>query len=290
MSEASPANPRPVLDSEVQQWQSCIGRQRQQTAMADAEVLRRFALAAGLNPDVESGVPLLAHWALFADAVDDSRIGEDGHPLRGDFLPAIHLPRRMFAAATLSFHRPLMVGTATQCRSTITGVEHKRGRSGDLVFVTVRREIFQHEALCTTEEQSLVYRGAGAAVAPIENSAEPPSREATPAMEVWQPGPVQLFRFSAVTYNAHRIHYDLPYARQQEGYPDLVVHGPFTAVKLLDYACRLNQRPPQHFSFRGVAPIFVSQPIYLSRAEAADSFIATRCDGTAGMTATVEFK
>lgn len=276
---------RPVLDSEVAQWQAFIGKRKVQHADADAEVLRRFALASGIDADVERQAPALSHWALFFDTVADDRIGTDGHPKRGDFLPDVHLPRRMFASSDMQFHAPIVLGAKTQCVSTITSVSHKGGRSGDLVFVKVLREVSQDTRLCVTEEQTIVYRPAGDPIAPIAET-----RLTLPQHETWTPGPVQLFRFSAVTFNSHRIHYDLPYAQEQEGYPALVVHGPFTAVRLLDHACRTANRTAQKFSFRGIAPLFVSQPIHLSSGESADEYVATRCDGATAMTAKVEFK
>jgi len=276
---------RPVLESDITAWQSFVGKRKEQQAVVDADVLRRFALASGVDADVEQQLPALSHWALFVDAVADERIGADGHPKRGDFLPDVHLPRRMFASSEMLFHAALKLGLPAQCVSTITSVSHKGGRSGDLVFVKVLREVSQNDALCVTEEQTLVYRPAGDPVAPIKQV-----ELKLPARETWQPGPVELFRFSAVTFNSHRIHYDLPYAQSEEGYPNLVVHGPFTAVRLLDYACRKTKRNAWTFSFRGIAPLFVSQPIQLSVGEAADSYMATRCDGVTAMTAKVEFK
>jgi 3-methylfumaryl-CoA hydratase len=276
---------RPVLESEIAEWQSFVGKCRVQHAVADAEVLRRFALASGTDPDVERHAPVLSHWALFFDAVADEKIGTDGHPKRGDFLPDVHLPRRMFASSEMEFHSALKLAEAAQCISTITSVSHKGGRSGDLVFVKVLREISQNDSLCVKEEQTVVYRPAGDPVAPIK-----PVEIKLPDHEAWTPGSVQLFRFSAVTFNSHRIHYDLPYAQNEEGYPALVVHGPFTAVRLLDYACRKANRTVSTFSFRGVAPLFLSQPIHLSVGDGPDEYTATRCDGITAMTAKVEFK
>jgi len=276
---------RPVLESEIAEWQSFVGKRRTQQAVADAEVLRRFALASGIDPDVERQTPTLSHWALFFDSVADDRIGADGHPKRGDFLPDVHLPRRMFASSEMQFHSALKLGEVAQCISTITSVSHKGGRSGDLVFVKVLREVLQNDELCVKEEQTVVYRPAGDPVAPIKSVGIPVTDN-----ETWMPGPVQLFRFSAVTFNSHRIHYDLPYAQNEEGYPGLVVHGPFTAVKLLDYACRKANRVASQFSFRGVAPLFMPQPIYLSAGDGPDEYVATRCDGVTAMTAKVEFK
>jgi 3-methylfumaryl-CoA hydratase len=285
MTMKTESTARPVLESEIATWQSFVGKRKEQFAVVDADVLRRFALASGTNPDVEQNLPALSHWALFVDAVADERIGADGHPKRGDFLPDVHLPRRMFASSEMLFHSTLKLGSPARCISTITSVSHKGGRSGDLVFVKVQREVSQSDALCVTEEQTLVYRPAGDPVAPIQQT-----ELKLPARETWQPGPVELFRFSAVTFNSHRIHYDLPYAQSGEGYPNLVVHGPFTAVRLLDYACRKAKRNAWTFSFRGIAPLFVSQPIHLSVGEDADTYMATRCDGVTAMTAKVEFK
>lgn len=286
----SESSNRPVTDEDVKEWQSYVGRQKLQQTTADAEVLRRFALAAGVDADVERTAPILGHWALFVDAVADERIGPDGHPKRGDFLPNVFLPRRMFAAAEMTFHTPLQLGEVTQMASTILSVDHKPGRSGDLVFVKVQREVSQGDTLCVSEVQTLVYRPEGEPVAPVNEAGLSPEEA-----ESWVPGPVQLFRFSATTYNSHRIHYDLPYATGEEGYPGLVVHGPFTAVKLLDYACRnpphqKDNPRPRTFSFRGIAPMFASQKITLSSGEEANTFLATRCDGNVGMSAQVQFQ
>lgn len=275
---------RAVLESELATWQAAIGKRRVQQAMADAEVLRRFALAAGLAPEVELRTPLLGHWALFLDAVPDEGIGADGHPLRGDFLPDVHLPRRMFASAHLEFRQSLQIGKTTECVSTVTAVTHKRGQSGDLVFVNVQREVGQQGRTCVAELQTIVYRAAGERIDPIE-----PVAIERPQQECWTPSPVQLFRFSAVTFNSHRIHYDSPYARDVEAYPDLVVHGPYTAVRLLDYACRSVGRSAASFRFRGLMPLFVSQPIRLCAGDGPGNFVAIRCDGATAVTAQIEF-
>lgn len=275
---------RPVTARDVEAWRSCVGREIVQHALADSEVLRRFALASGSDPEVERAPPALSHWGLFSDAVADDRIGPDGHPGRGDFWPDVFLPRRMFAGAELSFSNPLQLGAPTRMVSTISSVEHKLGRSGDLVFVKVQREVTQGDSLCVVEEQTIVYRPQGEPLAPIE-----PVECSTRGCETWTPGPVQLFRFSAVTYNSHRIHYDLDYASGQEGYPGLVVHGPFTAVKLLDYACSGEDRPVRKFRFRGLAPLFASQQILLSAGDEQGKFLAIRCDGNPAMVADVQF-
>ena len=151
---------RPVLDAELATWRTSVGNRKVQHAAIDAEVLRRFAVAIGADPDVERQVPALTHWAVFLDAMTNDKIGTDGHPTRGDFLPAVHLPRRMFASAKLEFRNPLQVGKAATCVSTVASVNHKRGQTGDLVFVNVLREISQDSRVCVNEEQTIVYRAA----------------------------------------------------------------------------------------------------------------------------------
>ena len=274
---------RIVQATDVESWRSHIGRTKRQQQMIDAEVLRRFAAATGASLNVEQSEPPLAHWAYFLDAVPPDRLGDDGHPLRGDFLPAIPLPRRMFAAASIRFERPLAVGQPAECVSTIGDVTHKPGKSGDLVFVEVDRAVSQAGSLCIAERQTIVYRQAGARVPAVIASAD-----GGDVGTLWQPGPVDLFRFSAVTFNAHRIHYDQLYACETEGYPDLVVHGPFTATKLFAFARERAEAPIRSFSFRAMVPLFVGQPVRLTEGEEPGSVVAVRCDGMAAMKAKVE--
>jgi 3-methylfumaryl-CoA hydratase len=274
---------RAVLESELASWRQHVSRKKTQHVTADAAVLRRFAVSTGGDPDVERSAPALSHWGLFLDAVPAARIGEDGHPIRGDFLPAVNLPRRMFAAGRLEFASPWEVGVAADCTTTVAAVNHKRGQAGDLVFVELAREITQGSRLIVSERQTIVYRGMDAPIAPISVTLSAPKDA-----ECWCPGPVDLVRFSAVTFNAHRIHYDQQYARLVEGYPDLVVHGPFTAIKLLSLATARSARPIRSFEFRIAAPLFVSQPVYLAAGDAPGHFVATRCDGVIASTAKVE--
>ncbi|WP_066798622.1 FAS1-like dehydratase domain-containing protein [Sphingomonas soli] len=261
--------------AELLELRAAIGRQETQVAILETESLRRYALAIGADPDVERCQPQLAHWAFFLPAVRDSEIGADGHPQRGGFLPAVKLPRRMFAAADMTFHAPLQLGQPAEMTGTIADVAHKSGRSGDLLFVEVDRVVTQDGLPRVSERQSYVYRGdSGPAPMPAP-SADPIEGE------LWHPDEVNLFRFSAATFNGHRIHYDLPYAKAEEGYPALVIHGPFTASKLAELAGRL--RPLAGFSFRAQAPLFLGQPVRLQTS--ADTFRAIRADGMIAMTA-----
>lgn len=262
----------------VAQWREAIGRVERRRQTLDVESLRRFALATDAHPDVERHAPPLAHWAYFLPEPTDATLGEDGHPARGDFLPAITLPRRMFAASAIRFAAPLLLGREAELTSTIFDISRKIGRSGDLAFVEVDRVLTQNGTERVRERQSYVYRGATARMAMPEPAAD------TPTGETWQPTATHLFRFSAATFNAHRIHYDAPYAHDVEGYPERVVHGPFTAAKLAGLAMR--DGPLTRFDFRALMPLFLGQPIVL-RTEGADGVDAIRCDGVVAMTAKV---
>ncbi len=253
------------------------------------------AMAATLDRDslaLEDGdaLPPLWHWAYFTPKAARSAIGPDGHPRRGGFLPPIDLPRRMFAGVAMTFHRPLVLGRATERRAEVASVEFKEGRQGQLAFVTVDITYLQDGAPCLEETQTIVYREAEGPVAPLEG-AEPPPAPADAWTTLVRPDPVLLFRFSALTFNGHRIHYDRPYATEVEGYPALVVHGPLVALMLADLAATNAPRPLKTFTFRAAAPIFDSAPFRLvgtPRGEGAD-LKAIRCDGQTAVTAAVTF-
>jgi len=215
-------------------------------------------------------LPLPWHWFYFLPRAPQSMLDADGHPQRGGFLPPIPYPRRMFAGARLTVHRPLVVGTPALRQSTIRNVVMKSGRTGSLGFVTVGQHFSQGGELCLEEEQDIVYREPGARVeAPVAAELPPPPAGAW--TRTLQPDTRLLFRFSALTFNAHRIHYDRDYALNVEGYPGLVVHGPLTAVLLLQLVRRSTARPVTGFSFRGVAPLFDLGPIRLLGRPAGDA-------------------
>ncbi len=201
-------------------------------------------------------LPPLWHWMLFQEWVPGAGLGPDGHPKRGGFLPPVHeLPRRMWAGGRLRFLAPLHAGEPVQRTSTIRKIEEKSGGSGRLVFVTVGHTITGPAGPAIEEEHDIVYRGAeGAAVRAGERAAPPPAGAFRRTVE---PGPVLLFRYSALTANGHRIHYDLDYVTREEGYPGLIVHGPLQATWLADLVRR--QRPGariSRFAFRGRRPAF----------------------------------
>jgi len=203
-----------------------------------------------------SEVPPLWHWLYFLPQARQSQIGPDGHPLRGGFLPPVPLPRRMWAGGRLEFHAPLLAGAAAHCVSTIDQVEEKAGRSGQLLFVTLCHEYFQDGRLALREEQDIVYREP----TPPKLSSGQPLPEAE-WREPVAPTSTLLFRYSAVTFNGHRIHYDYPYVTATEGYPGLVVHGPLIATLSLGAFCRANPEARlRHFAYRGLRPLIAPQP------------------------------
>lgn len=213
---------------------------------------------------VAAGNPLppLWQWCYFLPFAQQSALDVDGHPQRGGFLPPIPYPRRMFAGSRMTFHQPLRLGVMAERAGEIRDVVLKSGRSGSLAFVTVQYRFTQDGALCIEEEQDIVYREPGAPVPAPEVMPVP-----APADGEWHrtitPDARLLFRFSALTFNAHRIHYDRPYAAQDEGYPGLVVHGPLTAMLLADLVRRHTPRRIATFSFRGLAPLFDLAPFHL---------------------------
>jgi 3-methylfumaryl-CoA hydratase len=236
-----------------------IGHSRRVSDTLCGPLVRR--LAATLDAEAPEGaVP--AHWLpalLFDDAQPTRALGPDGHPAKGDFLPPVPLPRRMLAGRRVAFRAAARIGQAFVRTSTIERVEEKQGRSGRLVFVTVRHETVGPEGPAMTEEQDIVYREAAGSAAPraAEPMPEPAWREAR------TPSPVLLFRYSAICFNGHRIHYDADYARDAEGYPALVVNGGLSTLLLLDAAARNTGRAVAGFAARTASPLFCGQALSL---------------------------
>ena len=206
-----------------------------------------------------SEVPPLGHWLYFTPRVRQSQLGPDGHARRGDFLPPVPLPRRMWAGGRLAFAHPLRIGDEMRRESRIDDVKIKTGRSGSLVFITVGHRIGNALGVAVTEEHDIVYRDAPSPEAP----ASPP--QAAPVDEIFSrtitPDPVLLFRYSALTFNGHRIHYDRTYVNDVEGYPGLIVHGPLIATLLLDLLRReVADARVLRFGFTAVRPIFDTHP------------------------------
>jgi hydroxyacyl-ACP dehydratase HTD2-like protein with hotdog domain len=207
-------------------------------------------------------LPPLWHWLHFLRWPPQRELGTDGHPRDGHFLPPVPRRRRMFAGGRLDVRTPLTLGRSAGLTSRVSAVEAKEGRSGPLLFVTVRSEYRQGGELCVTEEQDLVYRSGGAAPVPagtVPDTVNAPRGDA-PWQSPWDTGPVLLFRFSALTANAHRIHYDAPYAMDAEGYPGLVVHGPLLVLSMLELVRReAPGRTVRSLSYRLRKPVFCGE-------------------------------
>lgn len=228
----------------------------------------RDRLAALLDHDgsiwPEDELPPLAHWLYFLPSARQSLIDADGHPRRGGLLPPVPLPRRMWAGGEIEFLHPIPVGAPISRLSTVQKITPKTGKSGSMVFITLRHEIFADGSLAIVEDQDIVYREPATAApeaAPARGAAAPVTTDA----RTIQPDPVLLFRFSALTFNAHRIHYDRDYARDIETYSGLVVHGPLIATLLMDHYLHANPgRHVSRFNFRAQRPLLDTSPFTLN--------------------------
>ncbi|MEH3086730.1 MAG: MaoC family dehydratase N-terminal domain-containing protein [Xylophilus ampelinus] len=242
------------------------------------------------DPPAAAGapVPALGHWLYFLPQHRQSQLGPDGHALRGGFLPPVPLPRRMWAGGRLRWEEgnPLRVGDAAERRSRIVSVEHKAGRSGELVFVLVRHEVRNARGLSLTEEHDIVYRGEPAAGAPAPAPVPMPAAGADGFSRELLPDDALLFRYSALTFNGHRIHYDRRYVTEVEGYPGLIVHGPLIATLLADLLRRARpDRALARFDFRAVRPSFDGAPMRVAgrpRPDAPDGFDLWAGDAASG--------
>ena len=251
-------------------WDAWIGRSITQQDRLTAAALARFR--ATIDSDAAGDTAAQAiHWCLCLPDAPTAALGADGHPLRTEdpdsFMPPIPLPRRMWAASDARFHTPIRAGAAIERTSTIAAISEKTGGTGQLVFVEVAHDTQADGMLAVSERQTIVFREPApttvAASAPLPPVGEPDLSGWTWRRDV-QPSEAMLFRYSALTFNSHRIHYDLPYARDEEGYRGLVVHGPLTATLLLDLAQReLGANALTAFKMRAQAPAFVGEPVHL---------------------------
>jgi len=221
-----------------------------------------------------SRIPASWYVMLFTPIAPQSALGPDGHPAKGQFLPPVSLPRRMFAGRRVWLHQPLTVGEEARRVSRIQAITPKQGRSGEMVFVTVRHEISVPTGLAVVEEQDIVYRGEQSAAAKPEANAGAGKAVAEPVTESvtedrpdysgsFEPTPTMLFRYSAITFNAHRIHYDLPYTQGIEGYPNLVVNGGLTTLMLWNMVNSQTGKQIKSSMTKNLKPLFVGQPAQL---------------------------
>ena len=229
-----------------------LGKQQTVVDRMDPSHAARIAVTLG-DPIPEAGMRLspLWHWAFFLETVPIAQTGLDGHPARGSFLPPADNRNRMWAGGRVSFAGALEVGVEARKTSTVTAIQEKKGRTGSLLFVTVKHDIEQNGKLVVSEEQDIVYREPSP---PKLQGTEPaPSAQWSEPVD---PSPVLLFRYSAVTFNSHRIHYDHPYVTQTEGYPGLVIHGPLIATMMCRaFAHAHPSAVVKHLAYRGLRPL-----------------------------------
>ncbi len=245
----------------LKQWE---GKQESREELISVAAARGMAATLDWECVPEAGDELAEpwHWLYFFGTARRSEIGHDGHPRRGGFFPPVTLPRRMWASGDVEFCLPLHVGDQARKVSTIQSVKHKQGGTGDLVFVTVGHEIFVDDRLCIRENQNIVYRE------DPDPNAPPPKPMAPPAEPEFSreviADPVLLFRYSALTFNSHRIHYDRDYAMNEEGYSGLVVHGPLSASFLLELVrAELPGVEVKNYDFRAVRPLIDGKPFQI---------------------------
>ncbi|MDJ0992677.1 MAG: MaoC family dehydratase N-terminal domain-containing protein [Dinoroseobacter sp.] len=289
---ASTGTAKKTTPTDLSDW---IGRNETQTGCVPATLARvihaTLARPGEACPDTGDIMPALWHWYAFPPAVGMDELSKDGHPARGGFLPPVPYERRMWAGGNIHFYADLCVGEEIEKRSTIISVEEKSGSTGGMVFVGVEHEIYGAAGLAVRETQSIVYL-------PIPAEFSPPPGKPGPTKDLainerQAISTPLLFRYSAITFNAHRIHYDLPYAQEIEKYPGLVVHGPLQANLLVSAATAWKGRRPDHFRFRGVHPMFHDSDLSI-RATQSDCGGLKMCTiaeaGHRGMDATADWE
>ena len=283
------------MSAQLEHLTEWIGRTESDVDYVTIPSVHRLAMTLDREdpmPKLGDPLPIGWHSILFPRVVRHSQIGADGHPERGDFLPPVPLPRRMFAGKRITFHAPLQVGDDVRRLSTIQSVTPKQGRSGQMVFVTVKTDISSPRGLAIAEEQDIVYRGEP------DRNAPPAAPQAAPGTAVWSrsitPDPVLLFRYSALTFNGHRIHYDHPYVTRTEGYPNLVMNGGLTTLLVFELARTHAPTPLRAIASRNVRPLFVGREIRICGEPSADNktakLWAVDDQGALALSAEAEFR
>jgi len=281
-------------DSDLDRLRSWVGRK--ESVEDEITAWPTKAMTATLDrsdpvPARGEPIPLGWHWYYFLEAMPASQLAHDGHAKRGGFLPPVPLPRRMWAGGRFEFRRPLRMGESARRDSEILSVEPKRGKSGDLVFVTVRHTIIGSGDVTAIEDHDIVYREAA------KPGEQQPAGKPTSERPAWSRSligdPVLLFRYSALIFNAHRIHYDLPYVTAEEHYAGLIVHGPLQATLLLDLCRRHSARPVRSFDYRATYPLIHTETFTVNGRPSADGSSAevwtANANGWIAMRAAVTF-
>jgi len=257
---------------DIDHLRTWIGQEEVQTELLTAATIQRFNATFDRESSLDEGAiaPLLIHLCLAQPAVFTAELGPDGHPSRGGFLPPVPLPRRMWAGGHFTFHDHICIGELVRRRSVIQDVTVKEGRSGVLCFVTVMHDIQSSGRKVLTERQDIVYREV-----PLADTAHPKTAAASAPIGQHSRNiaatPMLLFRYSALTFNGHRIHYDAPFSTGKEGYPGLIVHGPMQATMLVQYAADIRNAAPAQFAFRSVSTIFDKADFTLNADDTADA-------------------
>lgn len=280
-----------MTEIEIEHLRQWIGRSELAEDIITPGLLARFraTLADKAGPD-EEDIPLCLHWCLAPAAVHENRTGPDGHPARGGFLPPVPLERRMWGGGDIRFVMPFESGDLVVRTSTIASVEAKAGSSGPLVIVGVDHEYSTERGLAVQERQNLVYRNPGSAPAPSRSRTS--ARQAFRTREI-EASTLFMFRYSALTFNGHRIHYDRDYAMNEEGYPGLVFHGPLQATLLANFAREVGQGELAEFSYKGVSPLFGGEVFTVNSAHVEDGTAELWCadhNGMETMIATARFR
>lgn len=270
----------------LRQW---IGRTQEATDIITAQLVKglRATLFLDIGNPVEGDIaPYTTHWCLAQPVVPMNELGPDGHPARGGFLPPVPLPRRMWAGGQIEFVDPLRVGDTVTRSSRITDVTLKTGSTGALCFVAVDHTITTPRGIAIKERHDIVYRD----IAPAGDTTAAPAKAPPPApaathRESHPADPVLLFRYSALTFNGHRIHYDRDYVTKVEGYPGLIVHGPLQASLLIEFAAKLRgHKAPAKFVYRGVQPLFDGAEFSVNANEAAGGLEVWTANATGAAT------
>lgn len=253
----------------LRQW---IGRSQEATDIVTAQLVRglRATLFQEIGePRSGDAAPLTVHWCLAQPVFPMSMLGPDGHPTRGGFLPPVPLPRRMWAGGEIEFLQPLRVGDESTRTSRIADVQVKTGSTGTLCFVSVEHSISSPHGVAIRERQDIVYREmTSTQAAPVKAAAPPHAQH----RETHVSDPVLLFRYSALTFNGHRIHYDRDYVTKVEGYPGLIFHGPLQAALIVEMAAKLRAgKPPRKFTYRGLQPLFEGTEFSINANESGES-------------------
>ena len=275
-------------NSDISDW---IGNKNTSSGIIDINTAELINSTIGkkLNAVFIKGDPLppLWHWFAFPSATHLSQLGDDGHPKHVGYIPPQNLTRRMWASGSLTFHSDLRIGEKIIKDTTLIDIKEKESQSGEMVFITYEHKLGNNDNIAITETQNIVYLQASDSFNPPKKRDVPKADYPKEKIVISNP---LLFRFSALTYNAHRIHYDLKYAQEVEKYPHLIVHGPLQALFLMQYASGLENSTPKKFIFKGVHPAFANNPMELvAKKNKEDLTLYTTSNGHQCMEATASW-